>query len=278
MCNNEEAVDQYYKREVISLIDIIGFREMLNIESPPDILKCYEIIEESVGFTEDEMSMFEHSSFFYSDTFIRSIPIIRSDGQHNRTGILWNELYDLAHVQATLIWEGQAPLRGGITVGDVYHDDTHFFGPGFLRAYDLENDIAIYPRIVLDPQVIKMYKQTRNLRSDLHDYETDLEYVMQKLRMDSDGVWFVDYGRHFQTELDDPYEYLEFLLAHKDFILSRSEHLNDFNRKAAKYLWMANYHNEIIRELEESGDFTALEMDEAEYFIPEERIEFLQYI
>jgi hypothetical protein len=42
-------------------------------------------------------------------------------------------------------------LRGGVTVGDLLHEDEAVFGPGLNRAYYLESKIATYPRVVLDP-------------------------------------------------------------------------------------------------------------------------------
>jgi hypothetical protein len=45
-------------------------------------------------------------------------------------------------------------LRGGITVGDVVHDDECVFGPGLNRAHELESEIAHYPRFALDRDVV----------------------------------------------------------------------------------------------------------------------------
>ena len=48
-------------------------------------------------------------------------------------------------------------LRGGITVGEIIHDDECVFGPGLNRAYELENKVAVYPRFVLDPNVVSEF-------------------------------------------------------------------------------------------------------------------------
>jgi hypothetical protein len=45
-------------------------------------------------------------------------------------------------------------LRGGITIGDIVHDDETVFGPGLNRAYELESKIARFPRFVLDPTAL----------------------------------------------------------------------------------------------------------------------------
>jgi hypothetical protein len=46
-------------------------------------------------------------------------------------------------------------LRGGITVGDIIHDDECVFDPGLNRAHELESTIAQYPRFAVDRDVIE---------------------------------------------------------------------------------------------------------------------------
>ena len=46
-------------------------------------------------------------------------------------------------------------LRGGITIGSIVHDEESAFGPGLNRAYQLESQIAKFPRFVLDPTCIE---------------------------------------------------------------------------------------------------------------------------
>jgi hypothetical protein len=48
-------------------------------------------------------------------------------------------------------------LRGGITIGDIVHDDEVVFGPGLNRAYYLESKVAKFPRLVLDSLVRKEF-------------------------------------------------------------------------------------------------------------------------
>ena len=45
-------------------------------------------------------------------------------------------------------------LRGGVTVGDVLHEEEGVFGPAMNRAYYLESRCAVFPRIMLDPLAI----------------------------------------------------------------------------------------------------------------------------
>jgi len=46
-------------------------------------------------------------------------------------------------------------IRGGITLGDIVHDEEVVFGPGLNRAYELESQVADVPRVVVDNIVMQ---------------------------------------------------------------------------------------------------------------------------
>jgi hypothetical protein len=46
-------------------------------------------------------------------------------------------------------------LRGGVTIGSVYHDNVCVFGPGLNRAYELESKVADVPRVIVDTNVLE---------------------------------------------------------------------------------------------------------------------------
>ena len=54
-------------------------------------------------------------------------------------------------VQKVLL-EMEEPIlcRGAITKGDFYHQGNRMFGPGFVEAYNLEEHVAVMPRIIID--------------------------------------------------------------------------------------------------------------------------------
>jgi hypothetical protein len=58
----------------------------------------------------------------------------------------------IAHMAITQIASSMKGflLRGGITIGDIVHDEEAVFGPGLNRAYELESEVARYPRFVID--------------------------------------------------------------------------------------------------------------------------------
>ena len=58
------------------------------------------------------------------------------------------------------LWsEHRLTLRGGMVMADLHHvDGGQIFGPAIVRAYDLEREKAIYPRILLEKDCADHFK------------------------------------------------------------------------------------------------------------------------
>lgn len=50
-------------------------------------------------------------------------------------------------------------IRGSICIGDVYISNNYIFGNGIIKAYEFENGMAIYPRIIVDSELVEFTLQ-----------------------------------------------------------------------------------------------------------------------
>jgi len=73
-------------------------------------------------------------------------------------------------------------VRGGIAKGPVLHESGLVFGPGLVQAYELESGVAVYPRIVAAPEVLRSVRSVEPVPNALLAFFRD----------DSDGFWFLD--------------------------------------------------------------------------------------
>lgn len=85
-------------------------------------------------------------------------------------------------------------LRGAITVGKLYIDDTFVWGKALLKGYKLESKTAIYPRIVVDESVLKWLPYQFTNSEKRHHVKTDF-----------DGVNFIDILSFLERESIDNY-------------------------------------------------------------------------
>ena len=80
-------------------------------------------------------------------------------------------------------------VRGGITLEDFFVDDVMVWGKALLKAYILESECAIYPRVIIDPCVINKI----NLLKEKSSTENDSVIVSDFLYKDKDGFLSVNY-------------------------------------------------------------------------------------
>lgn len=74
-------------------------------------------------------------------------------------------------------------IRGGITDGRVFNNGELIWGKGLVRAYDIENTEAKYPRIVIDEELINEF----GINEDIAVRE------WCGVALDEDGKYYVDF-------------------------------------------------------------------------------------
>jgi hypothetical protein len=64
----------------------------------------------------------------------------------------WHVVAAVQALGSRLLAEGIL-TRGGVVQGGAYHNGRVLFGPGIVEAYNLEREVAKYPRIVVSEEV-----------------------------------------------------------------------------------------------------------------------------
>jgi hypothetical protein len=241
-----------YRKAIVTFIDILGFKEIVKTRPAAEI---HEILSELADWSAGDARHIDDEgdvsipvglagAIAFSDNVVRVCPIDSDEGGH---GALFHELLSLVHVQAKLAERGIF-LRGGMTVDDVHMSSGMVFGPGLVRAYELESSMAVYPRIVIDPVVIHALFENPAMRGH-DDVEEDLEYVDDLVRQGEDGLFFVDYLKACRSELNNPGEGFQLKLReHAAFITEAAANFKQLTSVKQKYLWLARYHNAVVSE------------------------------
>lgn len=133
-----------YEKRAVAFLDILGFTDLIKEQ----------------GHEAEILAIFEHLRFRASQAERASISgrvqftafsdcIVVSDELQEGFGALRIAGY-VGYLALDLLARGFL-VRGGLTIGDLYHKDGTVFGPALIGAYALESKTAIYPRIaVLD--------------------------------------------------------------------------------------------------------------------------------
>lgn len=67
-------------------------------------------------------------------------------------------------------------VRGGITIGDLYIDDTFVIGKALLDVYNLEKNVAVYPRIIIDDSILNLVAENAHVCRDF-DGKTFVDFL-----------------------------------------------------------------------------------------------------
>ena len=122
-------------------------------------------------------------------------------------------------------------VRGGITIGNIYVDNFTAYGKGLLRAINLEEDIAYYPRVLVD--------------NSIEDYLNKEYLESSKTLLDSDSLRFVNIFRHAHIKNEDLQSLQEILIQ-----LYIKEQGNIKNM--AKVMWLCKYYKSYIEQYNNS--------------------------
>lgn len=136
-------------------------------------------------------------------------------------------------------------LRGGITVGELYHRESMVFGPAFLKAYELESRYAVYPRIILDPALAERWGQGDSY------VEGPLIRQARTWRLSLDGFRFFDFLQPFEglpAFWNSPNLVRNSLLPLRSLLIENLKTYAGNSGVWPKYVWLANYFNEVCAE------------------------------
>src|SRR5580658_7398450 len=210
-----------YERCLIVYIDILGFKQKIDTEPANHISRCIRIIAEAVEpdrFKTIFAKMPRENFVNFSDLCVLWLPL-EDASKWAPAGWITSQILKLVHAQSWLLFDEQLLIRGGVTIGSLAKSYGQIFGPGLVRAYELESKEAKYPRILVDECVI--HELHRNPHLCVHDPETDTSYLKAMLQKDKDGKLFVDYLRVAAGELDDPSAYPGYMTKLRGFIDER---------------------------------------------------------
>lgn len=245
-----------YREAIITFVDILGFKNIIQRSTAEDVFKVLKKIERFSSLKDSsDGENFTPKIIQFSDSIIRIRPLDSKANLEFRYGSLFHELNDLVIMQGELVNHGIC-VRGGVTVGEVYFGDSKVYGPGFVKAYEIESGFSNYPRIVIDPEVIEKIKDDNRLLSAHNELEYELGAIDSQLRKGSDGLYFVDYLDAFPRNIDEPEFIPDFFANNKKLILSNIGAQSALTSVASKYLWLATYHNEIIESTFERSEET----------------------
>jgi hypothetical protein len=133
-------------------------------------------------------------------------------------------------------------IRGGATIGNLYHSGGIVFGEAMVEAHQLESRTAIYPRVVLSQRVCNQAEW--------------MKWGQLNLRRGSDGLYYFNYFRNLvfssTTPGDDAIERMKAWFATVTQLMG--ENLSKLEREGdmaafSKWAWFVNELHSAMEEI-----------------------------
>ena len=222
-----------YSNKLIAYLDVLGIKGLIERHRNDDEHLAIDKIEKIRKIVEDSADIVKKSEdidyLHISDSFVFVC--------NPKTIILLIEL--LSTVQMRIISECQFLLRGAITVGDaiVREDGRFIVGPAYIQAYQLQENDAIYPRIIADESVIKEIKKSG-------------QQIELYLQQDSDKEYFIDYIKVYMQKQSLNKQQIRVLLRREDIFNCLTETFKENYQKenhniSQKYGWTIQYYKKL---------------------------------
>ncbi|MFD0682297.1 MULTISPECIES: hypothetical protein [unclassified Paenibacillus] len=162
----------------VALIDVLGYRQLLERDRRTGKLDFKDMLGNALRVLEE-----------FDDKIIQvqaiSDTIIISCSEHRN----FIEFLDaLRKTFIAFLREGLF-IRGGIAYSKHFHSNHLTYSHAIARAYELEQKQAIYPRIVIDQNIIEMYKVGSDLENIFKRGQLCFEHGIYFLEILSEENW-----------------------------------------------------------------------------------------
>jgi hypothetical protein len=218
-----------YKTSIITFIDYLGFKELLSNLPCNEVNQILSIFDAQCGMSLRHTSKSAELGTYYKYQFSDSLVRITCPKDNEKIEeLLLHEISYMTHNQLHAICYHNIFIRGGITIGDIFYDHNNgrVFGPGFIKAYELESKVAKQPVVVIDTDISGIVKAPR-----ITDNNCDAPYINYLCPENFNEHW----AEHYFND-------------HKQKIINNFKQCYDRPKEKAKCEWLINYHNHIIIE------------------------------
>ena len=181
---------QSYEDRVVAFIDVLGFSAMVEKTSTDE--KKLQLLTSALDGLHNKFWEWEadgvYSSFSFtqfSDSIVISALAESSDS--------FSMLMQLLLGTMDLVDDYGILLRGGIARGQLIHDNTMLVGPAMVDAYRLESKVAIYPRIIIEEELKKLFDDNMEAYIRNHTNLDEVPVFNRIFKKDDDDWYYLDY-------------------------------------------------------------------------------------
>ena len=257
---------EYLKQtpHIVAHLDILGAREKMRSQETRDLFlqqinEVYTIVNSQLSAVTKRMRELMFCRIFSDNILVAKEFNIATPPQNQ----FYERIIHIAHFctmfQFLALTKGLF-VRGAIAYGDFIGNENFVFGEALVNAYEAENNIAIYPRVIIDKSVFD------NSHSKMWQFFRKREILNELFHYDFDGQWYISPFAAMPPsfQLKNKYSYLEKVKEN----LFREIQNATYEKHRQKYFWLVNKFNDYCQN---NPEYEALQipLSEIDSKIPE---------
>jgi len=244
-----------YQERVLAYIDILGFKNTVN-----NTVRCSDCksMDNEPEINRIDIFLDEIHNQLIKDKFMPLKKIEIKDRvvsqisdsvviSYLKENAIYNILQDVYFLCVMALEKGFL-FRGAVVCGKVIHTEKKLFGPAFLRAYNMEQEQAVFPRIIIDDNVLDIVKENYPKYDEPNSRYDDL---LKLIPCDFDGKRYINYIDKLNTGVDVGEEQ-QHLSGVYEIINKLKEKINTDAGIGCKYLWLKEKYDISQKILEKS--------------------------
>jgi hypothetical protein len=250
-----------HKTAYCAFLDVLGFseriRESYKLGTHDSLLASFHsILGKAIGRLKKDSdgSMLYFKSF--TDNVVLAHPGFSDDLESEFGFILWS----LREYQFNMACEGFF-VRGGLSVGPLFMDETSVYGAALLEAYELESKIAVNPVVALSDDAMKLVDHHMTY------YFNERPPQVRDVLRGPNGRYFINYLTEaiYETGHGDKLA-VKLLRKHKNNVVAELRKHRKNPRVFEKFAWLAAYHNHFCDQVADFPEYkTSLKVPGKEF-------------
>lgn len=221
-----------YENRIVAFIDLLGFKEAVYTKQCEDIHRAIECFH-AVAKKKQTYTKTRHVTQFSDSIVISALA--------TEPSAVFFLLIDIQYMIGDLIQHGFL-CRGGICLGDLLHNSKYLFGSGIIKAYQMENSKASFPRVIVDNDVILLAKKYHAPQNRPNE---ETEYVKRIISCDNDGYFFIDYFESYVKQFAYIQNVSHYLIMLEEFIRKMAGN----EKLESKKNWLIQKYNTLLEQL-----------------------------
>lgn len=232
----ETKTEIHTESYLIAYLDMLGSTDRILHDTEEEenlnaIKEIYEYALQISGEINPSLSHYHMEMRIFSDNIIIVNKLVDEDGTKRDLRTELENMYNVVTRFQERALEYGWLLRGAMAKGQLYFDDMLVWGKALVKSHWMEENIAIYPRIIIDDELVKSIQSA---------YSSQKEAKIIAIKQDADGCYFLNYldSTVFLKYSHDEEKY------EKHFRKMFSESVKDESVRQ-KRLWHVRYHNSV---------------------------------